>query len=177
LRETLAEGGLESYLIMAEEMGEEYSPTDLAAAAFKLLLGMPLEEAEDKLAEVEPVIEEREGRRKGRRERDRDRESDRDRGRQRGRDHGDFGPEPGMSRLFIDIGRDDGIRPGDIVGAIANEASIPGRAIGVIELYEHFSFVEVPSNLADRVMGALKQTTIRGRKISPSHARPKRERR
>lgn len=175
LRETLAQGGLESYQIMAEEMGEEYSPTDLAAAAFKLLLGMPPEEAEDKLAEVEPVIEEREGRRKGRRERDRDRE--RDRGRQRGRDHGDFGPEPGMSRLFIDIGRDDGVRPGDIVGAIANEASIPGRSIGVIELYEHFSFVEVPSNMADRVMGALKKTTIRGRKISPSHARPKRERR
>ncbi len=80
-----------------------------------------------------------------------------------------------MTRLYLDIGRDDGVRPGDIVGAIANEASIPGRAIGVIELYERFSFVEVPSNQSDRVLRALKQTTIRGRKIAASVARPRRQ--
>ena len=43
-----------------------------------------------------------------------------------------------MSRIYIDIGRDDGVRPADFVGAIANEAGVPGRAIGAIDLYERF---------------------------------------
>ncbi len=167
LRETIAEGGLEPYSIMAEELGEEYSPTDLAAAAFKLLLGTPPDETEDALAEPE-VEPERGGRGDGRPRRRRAERPERG-----GR--GGFGPEPGMTRLYLDIGRDDGVRPGDIVGAIANEASIPGRAIGVIELYERFSFVEVPSNQSDRVLRALKQTTIRGRKIAASVARPRRQ--
>jgi ATP-dependent RNA helicase DeaD len=172
LRETLAQGNLEQYTIMAEELGEEYSPTDLAAAAFKLLLGAPRDEDEDPLAAAEPSDE------------DRARRRDRDGRERNGRDYGDdrsfrderrsFGPERGMTRLYIDIGRDDGVRPGDIVGAIANEANIPGRAIGNIELFERFAFVEVPENLSERVTRALKRTTIRGRKISPSIAKPRR---
>jgi ATP-dependent RNA helicase DeaD len=157
LRETIAQGGLEQYVIMAEDLGEEYSPTDLAAAAFKLLMGEPQNLNEDKLAEeeMEEIEDERDGRRRRRRDRS-------------------FGPERGMMRLYIDVGRDDGVRPADIVGAIANEAGIPGRAIGAIELFERFSFVEVPNNHTDRVMRALKRTTIRGRKISPSIAKPRR---
>ncbi len=79
-----------------------------------------------------------------------------------------------MTRLYIDVGRDDGVRPADIVGAIANEAGISGRAIGAIELFERFSLVEVPGNLSEKVLRALRNTTIRGRKISPSVARPRR---
>src|SRR5918911_1042732 len=84
LRETITGGGLETYQIMAEELGEEYSPTDLAAAAFKLLLGESPEETEDKLAEQEREEDERDGRAR----------------RRRGRD---FGPERGMARLYIDV--------------------------------------------------------------------------
>jgi ATP-dependent RNA helicase DeaD len=83
-------------------------------------------------------------------------------------------PDRGMARLFLDIGRDDGVRPADIVGAIANEAGIPGRAIGAIELFERFSFVEVPEPQANKIIRALKNTTIRGRRIAPSFARPRR---
>lgn len=157
LRETIAQGDLQPFIIMAEDLGEEYSPTDLAAAAFKLLLGEPQNESEDKLAEQEQerIEDERDGRPQRRKDRS-------------------FGPERGMARLYIDIGRNDGIRPADIVGAIANEANIPGRAIGAIELFEHFSFVEVPENTFDRVMRALKRTTLRGRKIAPSVAKPRR---
>ncbi len=156
LRETITGGGLETYQIMAEELGEEYSPTDLAAAAFKLLLDQSLMETEDTLAEQqqERFEDERDGRpRRGPR---------------------DFGPGQGMTRLYIDVGRDDNVRPADIVGAIANEAGIPGRAIGAIELFERFALVEVPSNQAEKVMRALRHTTIRGRKIAPSVARPRR---
>lgn len=156
LRETIGGKGLEPYQIMAEELGEEYSPTDLAAAAFKLLLGESPDETQDTLAdEQEELGVEREERQNRRRERD-------------------FGPQRGMTRLYIDVGRDDGVRPADIVGAIANEAGIPGRAIGSIELFERFSFVEVPGNQVDRVLRALKRTTIRGRKISPTIAKPRR---
>jgi len=159
LRETISGGGLETYTILVEEMGEDYDPVDLAAAAFKLLLSEPEGDQEDKLAADE--MEERE------------RRDDRFRGeRPDANRRGRFGPERGMSRIYIDIGRDDGVRPADIVGAIANEAGVPGRAIGAIDLYERFSFVEVPENLTERVIRALKRTTIRGRKIAPTIARP-----
>jgi ATP-dependent RNA helicase DeaD len=164
LSETIEQGGLEPYLIMAEELGEEFSPTDLAAAAFKLLLGDEPNEAEDTLAAMEPEQgrEHREGqRRDGQRQRS-------------GQRRGQFGPERGMTRLYLDVGRDDGVRPADLVGAIANEAGLPGNSIGAIELYDHFSFVEVPENSTDRVLKALKRTNIRNHKVSPSIARPRR---
>jgi len=44
-----------------------------------------------------------------------------------------------MVRLFIDAGRSSGIGPGDIVGAIANQADIPGKAIGAIDIYGRFT--------------------------------------
>ncbi len=163
LRDTLAQGDLEPYLIMAENMGEEYSPTELAAAAFKLLLGPPPDETEDRLAEAETAPGyEKDGKKGPRRRRERTGEQ--------------FGPERGMTRLYIDIGREDGVRPADIVGAIANEADIPGRSIGAIELYDHFTLVDVPSNKSQQVLQALKQTTIRNRKISPGIAKPPRAR-
>lgn len=155
LRNTIAQGGLEAYQVLAEDMGEEYSPTDLAAAAFKLLLGTAPDETEDKLAEPDEV-------------------EDRPKPAQRRRDHGRrvIGPERGMTRLYISIGREDGVRPGDLVGAIANEADIPGRSIGAIEIYDRFSLVDVPGNHVERVLRALKQTTIRGQKITASIAKP-----
>ena len=171
LRETLAQGNLEQYMIMAEELGEEYSPTDIAAAAFKLLLGVPKNEAEDALAAAEPNED---ARPRQQREYSNDDRDFRGGGDFRGGPRRSFGPDRGMVRLYVDVGRDDGVRPGDIVGAIANEANIPGRAIGNIELLERFSFVEVPEDVSERVLRALKNTTIRGRKISPSIAKPRR---
>jgi ATP-dependent RNA helicase DeaD len=165
LRETLAQDGLQSYIIMAEELSEEYSPTDLAAAAFKLLLGEPPDESvEDKLAGAEPTTKP---------ERSTTSPADTPRKPFRNREgRGQLGPEHGMTRLFLDVGREDGVRPADIVGAIANEADIPGRSIGAIELYDRFAFVDVPSNLAKHVLNALSQTRIRSRKLSATLARP-----
>ena len=61
------------------------------------------------------------------------------------------GVERGMVRLVLNVGREAGVRPGDIVGAIANEAGIPGRAIGAIDIYERVAFVEIPAGDRDRV--------------------------
>lgn len=71
-----------------------------------------------------------------------------------------------MARLFIGAGRQAGIRPQDLVGAIANEARIDAREIGAIEIADRFSVVEVSEELAQDVIRALRGTTLRGRKIT-----------
>jgi ATP-dependent RNA helicase DeaD len=73
--------------------------------------------------------------------------------------------EPGMARLFINVGRQQGLRPSDVVGAIANEAGISGNVIGTIDILDDCAFVEVPLGAAERVVRALKHTTLRGRKV------------
>lgn len=88
-------------------------------------------------------------------------------------DPGSDGAEPGMSRLFLNVGRNEGIRPGDIVGAIAGEAGIPGRTIGAIDLYEGYAFVEVPQEAARKVVDALNRTTLRGHPVRAEVARPR----
>ena len=81
-------------------------------------------------------------------------------------------PEPGMTQLFVSMGRQDGLRPGDLVGAIANEVGLPGQAIGAIEILDRTAFVEVPAESADAVIAALNRTTLRGRRVRVQVARP-----
>jgi hypothetical protein len=80
-----------------------------------------------------------------------------------------------MTRLFVQIGRQDGIRPGDIVGAIANEAGVPGNAIGAIDIMDRSTFVEVPEADAARVIEALSRTKLRGKRVFVEVARPRRD--
>jgi ATP-dependent RNA helicase DeaD len=81
-------------------------------------------------------------------------------------------PDGGMVRLFIDAGRRAGVRPADIVGAVAGEADIPGRAIGAIDIYERFAFVEVPAEYADQVLARMRQVKIRNRPVTIKPATP-----
>jgi ATP-dependent RNA helicase DeaD len=71
-----------------------------------------------------------------------------------------------MVRLFIGAGRSAGIRPADLVGAIANEAGINSKDLGGIEIAERFSLVEVPAGTADAIVTAMRKTTLRGQKVS-----------
>lgn len=86
---------------------------------------------------------------------------------------GNTGARPGMVRLFMNIGRANQIRPQDIVRAIAEEAGIPGNIIGMINIYDKFTFVEVPEDVAARVMSCMHHNLIKGKKISvePAKAR------
>jgi ATP-dependent RNA helicase DeaD len=68
-------------------------------------------------------------------------------------------------RLFVGGGRRDNLRPGDLVGAITNEAGVPGSVIGAIRIDEAFSLVDVQASVADPVIRALRGATIRGRKL------------
>jgi ATP-dependent RNA helicase DeaD len=75
------------------------------------------------------------------------------------------GIEDGV-KLFISLGSKVGLRPEDLVGAIANEAGVSSRDIGEIEINEETSRVVVPKDLSTQVVAALKATTLRGRKFS-----------
>jgi ATP-dependent RNA helicase DeaD len=70
-----------------------------------------------------------------------------------------------MVRIFVGAGRLDSMRPGDLVGAIANEAGLSGGAIGAIEIADRFSLVEVPAARAEDIIRALRGSTIRGKKV------------
>ena len=76
------------------------------------------------------------------------------------------GREPGMARVYVGAGREAGIRPGDLVGAIANEAKVNSNMIGAIQIEDRFSVVDVPEAVAQRIVEVLGRARIKGRKAS-----------
>ena len=84
---------------------------------------------------------------------------------------GEMCGEAGMVRLFINVGRNQGARPQDFVGAIANEAGIPGRAIGAIDIFDDYAFVDIPQEFVDRVLAAMRGAKIKGRPVNAEVAR------
>jgi ATP-dependent RNA helicase DeaD len=97
-------------------------------------------------------------------DRNQDRSKGRDRGRQAGSldDRGRDNEEP-TGYLYIALGRRAGLRPGDLVGAIANEVDLPGRQIGPIRIADQYSVVGVPERVVERAIQVLNGSTIRGK--------------
>ncbi|MGL4797036.1 MAG: DbpA RNA binding domain-containing protein, partial [Paraclostridium sp.] len=83
------------------------------------------------------------------------------------------GGEAGMVRLFINIGRNQKVQARDIVGAIAGEVGIPGKLVGTIDIYDKYTFVEVPKNSARKVLDKMKDIKIKGNKINIEKANTK----
>ena len=77
----------------------------------------------------------------------------------------DFSSKNNYAKLFMTIGRNDKIKVGDIVKSIASGANIPGKKIGNIKLFDKFSYVEVPFDLAEQVISSIDNAVIHGRKI------------
>ena len=73
---------------------------------------------------------------------------------------------PDMVRLFVSLGRKDNVAPNHIVGAITSEARIAGRAIGQIDIYDKFSFVEIPQQDVKKVLDGMQGKTINAREVS-----------
>jgi len=71
----------------------------------------------------------------------------------------------GTVRLFLTIGKKDKIKVGDLVRSISEGTNIPGKKIGNIAIFDAFSFVEVPANLADRVISSLNDMMLHGRRV------------
>ncbi|NJC73329.1 DEAD/DEAH box helicase [Planosporangium thailandense] len=156
LEESLLDGDLERFRVVVETLADEFDIMDIALAAVKLA-----HEAGGAAADEEEIPQV--ATRTDRERRDR-RESVRHAGgrdERRGR-----GPTSGMTRLFVSAGRSAGIRPQDLVGAIAGESGLSGRDIGSIEIADRFSLVEVPEYAANDVIAALRGTTIKGRKAT-----------
>lgn len=82
-------------------------------------------------------------------------------------DFGDTGAEePGMVRLFINIGKKQKAKPGDILGALAGETGMPGKLIGTIDMFDKYTFVEVPREYAKEVLHAMQNAKIKGKSIA-----------
>lgn len=167
VRDVMKAGELELYLPLVEQLleteteGEEQEVTSIEVAA--ALLKMHLEDSKTSMSEeivelqprAEPVPfkgEVEEG------------------------TYENCGAEPGMVRFRITLGKNQQIRPKDIVGAFAGECDIPGSAIGRIDLYSNYSFVEVPLEHADHVAEVMGGATIRGKELQISVATPRPER-
>ncbi|MBX7223481.1 MAG: DEAD/DEAH box helicase [Blastocatellia bacterium] len=71
--------------------------------------------------------------------------------------------ELGMVRFYLDAGHNHGLRPNDVVGAIANEAGVPGRVIGAIDIFDECAYVEVPEHFKAQIMKRMTRTRIRNR--------------
>ena len=71
-----------------------------------------------------------------------------------------------LTLLRISVGKEESIRPADLVGAIAGEAGVPSRVIGAIKIHDDYSLVEVPEELSERIIAALTRTKIRGNKVT-----------
>ncbi len=156
-------GQLDPFLALVEDLSGSHDPAELAAAAFKLAAQArearrPSRGTAWERALIEPAAGkeagEREkapaGREAGEREKAKPRPSTR-------------APKR-MTRIFLHVGRRDRVRPADLVGMISREAGVPERLIGDIDIYDTFTFVEVPEDGAAKIISALNQTLLYGRK-------------
>jgi ATP-dependent RNA helicase DeaD len=86
-------------------------------------------------------------------------------------------PGKGMERFRIEVGRRQNVKPGNIVGAIANEAGLDSKFIGHIDIQDNFSFVDLPKDMPDDVFQDLKNTRVCGQRLNISQVdRPHKKR-
>jgi len=163
LREALLAGGLDAYRVVVESLAEEFDPMEVAAAAVKLAdpsaTGSGSAQGEDE-HEIPAVAAP---------------PPSPSRGASRFKKGPGPGPKaraggrPGMAdaaTIFIGAGRAARVRPGDLVGAIVNEANVNAKDVGSIQIAERFSLVEVPEAVAEDVIRALRGAGVRGKKVT-----------
>jgi ATP-dependent RNA helicase DeaD len=149
LRETIVAGGLDPYRAIVESLAEEFSVLDVAAAAVKMADPSAAGSGAADEHEIPAVAAPPSG----------------------PRGAGKFGPKSrsrdGHSgKIFIGAGRADGVKPGDLVGAIVKLAKVHPRDVGSIHITEKFSLVEVPEAITEDVIRALREAGIRKRKVT-----------
>ena len=162
VRERILAGDLDDVRIVVQALAEEFDVLDVAAAAVKLAHAAVA--GEDGEREVEsPAVPHDDPRARTRRPdaggqptRPTPRGPDRPKGRR-----GQFD----VARLYVGAGRQAGVRPADLVGAITNEAGVSNRDLGAIEINDRFSLVEVPADMADDIVTAMRRVMLRGQKV------------
>jgi ATP-dependent RNA helicase DeaD len=161
LRESLLEDDLDRFRVVVETLTDEFDLMEVALAAVKLAheAGTTVADDDEEIPQISvDAARQARGRRDGTGRAGGDREA------------GNRGPRRpttgGMTRLFVGVGRRAGIRPQDLVGAIAGESGLTGRKIGSIEIADRFSLVEVPESAAEDVITALRASTIKGKRAT-----------
>jgi ATP-dependent RNA helicase DeaD len=154
LREHLLAGDLDHVRVVVDSLCQEFDIVDIASAAVKMAhLAATGEGDEREIPAASPAVA-------GARSAHPMRASTPG---WQGRGEGGNGR---IACLFIGAGRQAGIRPGDLVGAITGESGIESRLLGAIQIADRFSLIEVPEERADDIIAALKATKIRGQKVT-----------
>jgi ATP-dependent RNA helicase DeaD len=146
LEEVLMAGDLDHVSVVVETLTDEYDLVEVALAAVKLAheaVAGPADEEEIPEAAASGKPERSSGASKSKPAR----------------------RTAGATRVWVGAGRAAGVRPQDLVGAVAGETRLTGRDVGAIEISDAFSLVEVPSDAVDEVIEALRSTRIKGRKV------------
>jgi ATP-dependent RNA helicase DeaD len=162
IQERLTKGELDAYRTLVEQMASETELIDVAAAAIAALHD-ELHPSRDEV-EIPAVRPQAAAAPRGKPVRGEYAQRERGPG-PRGAGAGAGRPAALGGRIFLGLGRTSGLRPADLVGAIANEAGLKAREIGAIQIADNFSFVEVPEDRVEDVIQAMSRATIRGRKV------------
>jgi ATP-dependent RNA helicase DeaD len=171
LREALLADGYDRFRGVVEPLTGEFDLVDIALAAVSLVEGAGSPDADEVELSSPPLSAGPPSRGRpaapgpGRPGPGRAGPPARDGRRMPPRDADRTGPGGSWVRLFVGGGRRAGIRPGDLVGAITNEAGVPGSVVGAIQINDGFSLVDVQASVADDVGRALAGATIRGRRL------------
>ncbi len=158
----ISAGNLENELsLLAELVSAGYATTDIAAAAIRMARAGELQRPIDEIREIADHRDASAAKRTRK-----SRHTTTAHTADRARPPRQARHEPGMVRLALDLGRAHGIRPGDVVGAIASEAGIPGRGIGAIDIHQYQTFVDVKERHADQVLQNMQRSTLRGQTVT-----------
>jgi ATP-dependent RNA helicase DeaD len=164
VRQAIESGNLNTYRAVVDTLGEEFDVLDVAAAAVKLAHEAGGNRGEDE-AEISIVQAPRDNGASRQKEKKISNRFD-------GASPKARGPKnQKMVRIRVALGRKSGVRPADLVGAIANEAGISGKDIGSIEMGNGFSLVEIPETAVDAVVEAMSGAKIRGQRVTVSRDR------
>ncbi len=171
LREALLAGDHDRLRGVVEPLTEEFDLVDIALAAVSLIEGA--EVREEDAVELQPAFlnEPRAGGRAPAGRPAPGRAPTRQGPRPQGAPHPSV-PDGGWVQLWIGGGRRANIRPGDLVGAIANEAGVPGSVVGAIQIFDDFALVDVQASVVDGVAHALRAAKIRGQRLPVRRERP-----
>ena len=171
ITDTLAEEDLSFFSQLVEQYEQEHNvpAIEIAAALAQLLQGdIPL------LLQNKPQAKDRKGKgrddwdREERPRRDRPERSDRERAPRRERQSSDSAIDEGMERYRIEVGHEHQVKPGNIVGAIANEADIESKYIGRISIYDDHSTVDLPEGMPKELLYTLKKVWVAGQQLKIS---------
>ncbi len=170
MRETLANENLEAYGQILETLNSEgYDYTQIAAAFAKKVMAKT--EARMKGLSLEKSAPSRSSDNAGGRRGERSERGDRgDRNERRERSErprtGGVSLDGDVARLFFNLGKKSKVSPADFLGAITGETGLPGKKVGDIDIYDKFTFVDVPAEDAQKIISIMSRRKIKGKAVN-----------